>query len=96
MRIPYVSLAYQSRHLRSRGASTVRLEEPDLRAREQADGPGENSAVGWRNDQAEVLNLMPASSHRNVPLPGATLDLSAGPRPHKGTSASAIIIEDRR
>jgi prevent-host-death family protein len=51
----------------------------------ELDAPGE-----------EYLAAAAAEGTVRLPLPGATLDLSAGPRPHKGTSASAIIIEDRR
>lgn len=51
----------------------------------ELDAPGE-----------EYLAAAAAEGTVRLPLPGATLDLLTSPLPHDGTTASAIIIEDRR
>ena len=51
----------------------------------ELDAPGE-----------EYLAAAAAEGMVRLPLPGATLALRVAPLIHKGTSASSIIIEDRR
>jgi prevent-host-death family protein len=51
----------------------------------ELDAPGE-----------EHLAAAAAEGLVRLPLPGATLDLRRSPLAHKGTSASAMIAEDRR
>ena len=44
----------------------------------------------------EYLAAAASEGTVRLPLPGATLNLRSAPLAHTGTSASAIIVEDRR